>query len=79
MNSIVFYTLFYGNMPYNKNFAYAYYGFKEMGFEIKFFQTFEDLKEINKEDIVVGVVAINNAVLAKYGIKSDTVLSKIFE
>lgn len=43
-----------GNMPYNKNFAYAYYGFKEMGFEIKFFQTFEDLKEINKEDIVVG-------------------------
>mgnify|MGYP007023731127 FL=1 len=60
-------------MPYNKNFAYAYYGFKEMGFEIKFFQTFEDLKEINKEDIVVGVVAITNAVLAKYGIKSDTV------
>ena len=50
-----------------------------MGFEIKFFQTFEDLKEINKEDIVVGVVAITNAVLAKYGIKSDTVLSKIFE
>lgn len=62
-----------GNMPYNKNFAYAYYGFKEMGFEIKFFQTFEDLKEINKEDIVVGVVAITNAVLAKYGIKSDTI------
>lgn len=61
------------NMPYNKNFAYAYYGFKEMGFEIKFFQTLKDLDEINKGDIVVGVVAITNDILDKYGIKSDTV------
>ena len=41
-------------MPHNYNFFNAYQGFKEMGFETIMFQTPEELRRSNIEDVVVG-------------------------
>ena len=46
------------NVPHNKNFYYAYDGFKEMGFEIIPFSSIDELKVANKEDIIVGYINI---------------------
>lgn len=43
-------------IPRSKNFAYAYYGFHEMGFEIRYFKRVTDIKDNDKEDVVVGFV-----------------------
>lgn len=43
-------------MPHNYNFFNAYQGFKEMGFETIMFQTPDELRKSNLEDVVVGYV-----------------------
>ena len=43
-------------IPHNYNFYCAYQGFYEMGFEIKFFNTYDELRNSNREDVVVGYV-----------------------
>ena len=44
------------HLPHSYNFFNAYQGFKEMGFEIIMFHTYEELKTSEKEDIIVGYV-----------------------
>ena len=41
-------------IPVDYDFFQAYCGFFEMGFEIIFFETYEELRQSNKEDVVVG-------------------------
>ena len=36
-------------IPRSKNFAYAYYGFHELGFEIKYFKIVTDIKDNDNE------------------------------
>lgn len=51
------YVQSYANgIPHNKNFYYAYDGFREMGFEIVPFCSIEQLADANREDVVVGYV-----------------------
>ena len=43
-------------VPANVNFCIAYHGFREMGFEVKLFETRGELLGASKQDIVVGYV-----------------------
>lgn len=52
----------------NHNFYAAYDGFKQMGFEIRYFQDISELSDHRKEDIVVGYVEDVRKMLLKYGI-----------
>ncbi|GKX65922.1 ATP-grasp domain-containing protein [Inconstantimicrobium mannanitabidum] len=52
----------------NHNFYEAFSGFKQMGFEIKFFQNIEDLRDSQKEDIVVGYVDDVRTALSRFNI-----------
>ena len=58
------------NLPHSYNFYSAYQGFREMGFEIIPFQNMEDLKNSEKEDIIVGYVEIVRKRLAEFGIQT---------
>lgn len=55
-------------MPHNYNFHNAYQGFKEMGHEIVFFHTIEELRKSKLEDVVVGYVGTVRGRLADFGI-----------
>ena len=50
-------------IPHNYNFMNAYQGFYEMGFEIIPFHDNERFQESNKEDIVVGYVDYEQAIV----------------
>lgn len=50
------------------NFYAAYDGFKQMGFEIRFFKNVEEIVDNNKEDIIVGYVDEVRKVLKQHGI-----------
>ncbi|MFD0586489.1 ATP-grasp domain-containing protein [Paenibacillus sp. GCM10027627] len=52
----------------NHNFYAAYDGFKQMGFEIRYFQDVTELMDHRKEDIVVGYVDDVRTMLSKHGI-----------
>ncbi|MBQ9520429.1 MAG: ATP-grasp domain-containing protein [Acholeplasmatales bacterium] len=43
-------------IPRSKNFAYAYYGFHEMGFEIRYFKRVTEIIDNEPEDVIVGFV-----------------------
>ena len=55
-------------MPHNYNFYNAYQGFKEMGHETVMFHTLEELRQSNKEDVVVGYVGTVRGRLHDFGI-----------
>ncbi|GMK39883.1 hypothetical protein PCCS19_29380 [Paenibacillus sp. CCS19] len=50
------------------NFYAAYDGFKQMGFEIQYYKTLDELSDHNKEDIVVSYVDEVRSVLSQYGV-----------
>lgn len=52
----------------NHNFYAAYDGFKQMGFELRYFQDVSELSDHQKEDIVVGYVDDVRSMLRKYDI-----------
>ncbi|RRJ66970.1 DUF4343 domain-containing protein [Paenibacillus oralis] len=52
----------------NHNFYAAYDGFKQMGFELCYFQDVNELSDHQKEDIVVSYVADVRSMLRKYDI-----------
>ncbi|WP_244208996.1 hypothetical protein [Paenibacillus ferrarius] len=58
----------FDNQIANHNFYAAYDGFKQMGFEILYFENIEELTENNKEDIIVGYVDDVRTTLSKYSI-----------
>lgn len=47
-------------VPIDQDHFNAYIGFKEMGFEIVFFETYEELSQSNIEDIIVGYIGTVN-------------------
>ena len=47
----------------------AYCGFKEMGFETKFFNTYDELALSSKDDVVVGYIGTVNRRLQDFGIR----------
>lgn len=55
-------------IPHNHNFYNAYEGFLQMGFEIVMFNDFEELKESQLEDVVVGYVGTVRERLFDFGI-----------
>lgn len=55
-------------IPHNHNFYSAYEGFREMGFEIIPFCSFEELSESRREDIVIGYVDTVREKLYQFGI-----------
>lgn len=55
-------------IPHNHNFYNAYEGFFQMGFEIVMFSDFEELKESQLEDVVVGYVGTVRERLFDFGI-----------
>jgi len=56
------------NQIVNHNFYAAYDGFKQMGFEIRYFHNINELSDHQKEDIVVGYVDDVRDMLHQYGI-----------
>lgn len=54
--------------PLDRNFFIAMQGFKELGAEIQFFQTPEDMKQAEREDIIVGYVGIIRRRLRQLGL-----------
>lgn len=58
--------------PRSKNSYDAYLGFREMGFEIQFYNTWYDLESAKKEDIVVGFVEVIEQRLRQLGIEIPT-------
>ena len=58
------------NVPHNYNFANAYYGFREMGAEIKFYKEIKDIYDIvTKDDIVIDYIDQIQWILDKFGCK----------
>ena len=56
------------NVPHNYNFANAYYGFREMGAEIKFYKEIKDIYDIvTKDDIVIDYIDQIQWILDKFG------------
>ena len=55
-------------IPVDYDFFQAYCGFFEMGFEIIFFETYEELRQSNKEDVVVGFMGPVRCRLKDFGI-----------
>lgn len=51
----------------SKNFAYAYYGFSEMGFEIQYFRHINKINNYTINDIIVSYVSDVAYILKKYG------------
>ena len=58
----------YDNEIINHNFYAAYDGFKQMGFEMRYFQDVNELLDHRKEDIIVSYVEDVRTMLGKYGI-----------
>lgn len=58
----------FDNEIQNHNFFLAFDGFKQMGFEIKFFKNVTEIVDNNREDIIVGFVDDVRSTLAKEGI-----------
>lgn len=56
-----------------KNFAYAYYGFHEMGTEIEFYRYVNEINNYNINDIVVGYVDDVRYILKKYGLDNTEI------
>ena len=52
----VYIQVYENGIPRSKNFAYAYYGFHEMGFEIKYFKRVPEINDNELEDVIVGFV-----------------------
>ncbi|MEC0269679.1 ATP-grasp domain-containing protein [Paenibacillus anseongense] len=52
----------------NHNFYAAFDGFKQMGFEIQYFNEINDISDHNKEDIIVGYVDDVRTVFSQYRI-----------
>lgn len=48
-------------------------GFKEMGFEVQYFSSFEELAQSQREDVVVGYISIVNKRLADFGVHIEDV------
>ncbi|MBR1737767.1 MAG: ATP-grasp domain-containing protein, partial [Firmicutes bacterium] len=55
-------------MPRSYNFMYAYYGFREMGFETESFCDEDSIKKSRNEDIIVGYVDTVRSRLRDFGI-----------
>ncbi|MDD6395451.1 MAG: ATP-grasp domain-containing protein [Firmicutes bacterium] len=55
-------------LPRSYNFFIAYKGFEEMGFEMIRFHTYDELKQSNPEDIIVGYVDTVRKRLLDFGI-----------
>ena len=45
-------------MPHNHNFASAWYGFQEMGWETVAFSDYAQIQDSRPEDVIVGYVGI---------------------
>ncbi|MEK3917290.1 ATP-grasp domain-containing protein [Paenibacillus sp. FSL H7-0331] len=58
----------FDNQIANHNFYAAYDGFKQMGFEIRYFENIDEISDSNKEDIVVSYVDDVRTTLTKYSI-----------
>lgn len=61
------------NLPHNYNFFQAYQGFKEMGHEVVFFQTDEQLRKSEREDVIVGYVEAVRSRLRDFGITAPEI------
>ena len=49
----------------------AYSGFYEMGFETVFFNTYDQLKESAREDVVIGYIGTVNRRLSDFGVRIE--------
>ncbi|EKQ54536.1 MULTISPECIES: ATP-grasp domain-containing protein [unclassified Clostridium] len=58
----------FDNEMANRNFFAAFSGFKQMGFEIKFFKNIKELEDNSKEDVIVSFVDDVRMALHRYNI-----------
>ena len=61
------------NIPKNVNFMNAYQGFFEMGFEIVHYQTTAQLRDSNREDVIVGGIGAVKSRLYDFGITAPDI------